>query len=148
VGWRTPDGKARFKSTKCAHEADARKHLAAVESLFSARASGAPLDEVYASLSPRTKPRPTVKAALRDWLTECEGSTATETLGRYQTIADAFSNHLGAGEHGPMLDAVTSEHIREFLTKRRAGRNASTINLERKILSMHYCPVKNPGKSG
>ena len=138
VGWRTPEGKARFKSTKCEQEADARKHLAAVDSLFSARASGAPLDEVYASLSPRTTPRPTFKAALHNWLTECEGSTSAETLGRYRTIADAFANHLGAGDHGPMLDAVTPEHIREFLTKRRVIRNASTINLERKILSMFF----------
>lgn len=43
-----------------------------------------------------------------------------------------------------MLDAVTLEHIREFLTQRGAIRNARTINLERKILTVFFVrAVKN-----
>lgn len=144
LGWRTPDGKSRFKSTKCEHAADAQKQLAGVKALFAARASGAPLDAVYASLSNRTAPQVTVKAALADWLTECEGSTAPETLERYTTIGDAFAAHLGASDKGPMLDAVTPEHVREFLNARRAARNSSTVNLERKILAVFFMrAVKN-----
>ncbi len=144
IGWRTPDRKIHFRSTKTESEPEARKQLAGVNALFGARASGAPLDLAYESLAGRSAPRVPVKAELADWLTECEGSTSTETLERYGTIAEAFATHLGAGDNGPMLDAVTPEHIRQFMTQRRAVRNASTINLERKILAVFFMrAVKN-----
>lgn len=128
---------ARFTSgqRRLRSEPEAKKQLAGVNALFGARASGAPLDLAYESLAGRSAPRATVKAELADWLTECEGSTSPETLELYGTIAEAFATHLGAGDNGPMLDAVTPEHIREFMTQRRAKRNASTVNLERKILA-------------
>ena len=144
ICWRTPDRRLHYRSTKVELRADAEKQLAGVNALFGARASEAPLDAVYASLAGRAASRVTVKAALADWLTECEGSTSPETLARYQTIADAFASHLGVSDRGPMLDAVTPEHIREFLTQRRAARNSSTVNLERKILAVFFMrEVKN-----
>lgn len=144
MGWRTPDGKPHFKSTKCSDRAEAEKQLAAVEALFSARASGAVLADVYASLTGQATPRVTVKAALADWLTECEGANAVKTQERYRAVADAFATHLGAGDKGPMLDAVTTEHVRSFLTQRRATRSASTVNTERKFLTVFFTrAVKN-----
>lgn len=144
LGWRTPDKRVHFRSTKTDDKALAAQQLAGVNALFGARASGAPLDAVYESLAQRTTPRVTVTAALADWLAECEGSTSPETLERYQTIADAFAAHLGASDTGPLLDAVTPEHVRAFLTQRRAARNASTVNLERKILAVFFMRgVKN-----
>lgn len=76
LGWRTPDRRLHFKSTRCADEAEAKKQLAAVESLFAARRSGAALEAVYESLSQRSRPRVTLKAALDGWMAECESSTA------------------------------------------------------------------------
>ncbi len=144
LGWRTPDRQLHFKSTKCDVEAEAKKQLAAVESLFAAQRSGAALEAVYESLSQRTRPRVTVKAALASWMTECESSTAPDTLTRYRTLADAFALHLGAGDKGPMLDAITSDHIRQFQDSRRASRSASTMNLERQLLSTFFCRgIKN-----
>lgn len=144
LGWRTPDRQLHFKSTKCDVEAEAKKQLAAVESLFAAQRSGAALEAVYESLSQRTRPRVTLKAALSSWMTECESSTAPDTLTRYRTLADAFALHLGAGDTGPMLDAVTSDHIRQFQDSRRASRSASTMNLERQLLSTFFCRgIKN-----
>lgn len=144
ITWRTPDGRCHYKSTKVEQRDQAEKQLAGVNALFGARTSEAPLDAVYASLAGRAASRVTVKAALADWLTECEGSTSPETLERYQTIADAFAAHLGVSEQGPLLDAVTPEHIRSFLTHRRAARNSSTVNLERKILAVFFMRgVKN-----
>ena len=138
IGWRTPDGKAHFKSTKCQAKADAQRQLAAADSLRSAKASGASLDAVYQSLSQRSRPRVTVKAALASWMAECESSTTPETLTRYRTVADGFAAFLGAGDNGPMVEEVTSEQIRQFLNQRRAARSGSTLNLERKILSMFF----------
>ncbi len=138
LGWRTPDGKSHFKSTKCKEKADAQKQLAAADSLRSAKASGASLDAVYQSLSQRSTPRATVKAALAGWMTECESSTAPGTMARYRTVADAFATFLGAGDKGPMVDEVTPEQIRQFIHQRRAARSRSTLSLERKILSMFF----------
>lgn len=138
LGWRTPDTKAHFKSTKCTDKAEAQKQLAAVDALRSAKASGASLDAVYQSMSQRSRPRVTVKAALASWMTECESSTTPETMARYRTVADGFSAFLGAGDKGPMVEDVTPEQIRQFLKQRRAARSGSTLNLERKILSMFF----------
>ena len=144
VGWRTPDGKIRSKSTKTADRAEAKKQLAGVCALFETHKAGSLSQEVYESLTGRTSPKMTVKAALADWLTECEGSTSQGTLERYTTIAAAFAAHIGATDKGPLLDDVTPEHIREFLNSRRAIRNASTVNLERKILAVFFLRgVKN-----
>lgn len=144
IGWRTPDKRIHFKSTKCVDPTEAQKHLAAAEAMFQAKRSGAPLDAVYESLTSRTAPRLTVKSALADWLTECEGATAPDTRERYRATADAFAAHLGASDTGPMLDGITPEHVRAFLTQRRAARNASTVNLERKILAVFFVrAVKN-----
>ena len=138
LGWRTPDGKLHAKSTKCRSKADAQRQLAAVDTLSSAKASGASLDAVYQSMSQRSRPRVTVKAALVSWMTECESSTTPETMARYRTVADGFATFLGAGDKGPMVEEVTPEQIRQFLNQRRAARSGSTLNLERKILSMFF----------
>ena len=115
LGWRKPDGKTCFKSTKCKDKADAQRQLAAADALNSALASGASLDAIYESLSQRSNPRVTVKAALAQWLSVSESSTAKDTVGRYRLIADAFTAHLGASDKGPMLDEVSTEQVREFL---------------------------------
>ena len=144
IGWRTPDGRSHFRSTKCGDKAEAQKQLAGVQALFSARASGAVLADVYASLTGQATPRLTVKAALADWETECQGANAPNTQDRYRGLADAFAAHLGASDKGPMLDEVTTEHVRAFLTQRRATRSASTVNTERKFLSVFFIrAVKN-----
>lgn len=144
LGWRTPDGNSRSRSTKTADRAAAKKQLAGVCALFETHKAGSLSQEVYESLTGRTSLKMTVKAALADWMTECEGSTSPETSERYQTIADAFAAHLGVSDKGPLLDAVTPEHVREFMTQRRAIRNASTVNLERKILAVFFMrEVKN-----
>lgn len=138
LGWRTPDGKPHFRSTRCQDRTEAQKQLAGVEALFSAHRSEAPLEAVYLSLAGRATPRVTVKAALADWLTECEGSNAVNTQERYGALAEAFAAHLGASDKGPMLDAISTEHVRTFLTQRRASRSASTVNSERKFLSVFF----------
>ncbi len=143
LGWRAA-GKIHFRSTNTSDKAEAAKQLATVHALFESHKAGSLNQAVFESLTGRTAPKVTVKSALADWLTECEGSTSPETLERYQTIADAFATHIGVSEKGPMLDAVTPEHIREFLTQRRAARNSSTVNLERKILAVFFMrAVKN-----
>lgn len=37
-----------------------------------------------------------------------------------------------------MLDTITTEHVRAFLTQRRVTRSASTVNSERKFLSVFF----------
>jgi len=138
LGWRTPDGKVHAKSTKCRAKAEAMKQLAAVDTLISAKASGASLDAVYQSMAQRSRPRVTVKAAVASWMLECESSTTPETMARYRTVADGFCAFLGSSDKGPLVEEVTPEQIRQFLAHRRSARSSSTLNLERKILSMFF----------
>ena len=138
LGWRNPDGRSHAKSTKCRAKTDAQKQLAAVDALSLAKASGASLDAVYQSMSRRSRPRVTVKAAVASWMTECEASIAPFTLARYRTVADGFLAFLGAGEKGPLVEEVTPDQVRQFLAHRRSARSASTLNLEKKILAMFF----------
>ena len=112
LGWRTPNGKPHFRSTKGQDRAEPQKQLSGVGALFSAHRSESPLEAVYLSLAGRATPRVTLKAALADWVTECEGSNAVNTQERYGALAEAFAAHLGASDKGPMLDATTTEHVR------------------------------------
>lgn len=136
IGWRA-NGKIFFRSTKQSERKLAEKELAKVQSLFLAHRAGM-LEEVYGSLSGKVLPRVTLKGAIEDWLGEVKASADAGTFNRYAGISERLAEFLGAGPDGPLLREVTTEQLREYLTKRRASSSASTVNLERKILSVFF----------
>ena len=136
LGWRA-GGKVCQKTTGTADRKEALKQLAGVRALHESQRAGALSLAVYESLTGIIAPKVTLKAALADWLTECEGSTSPGTLSRYATVAAAFEAHLGGGKDA-LVGEVTPSHIRTFLGQRRATRGASTLNLERKILQVFF----------
>jgi integrase len=132
LGWRV-NGKIKFRSTKQTERAAAEKELRKVHILFDAHRSGT-LEEVYQALSGKTLPKVTLKAALEQWL----GEVSDGTRDRYASIAEDFSKYLGMTEHRPLLSDVTTDQIREYLTTRKKKCSVSTVNLERKILSVFF----------
>jgi integrase len=137
VGWRVGQ-KSYFQSTGTADKAEAQKELAKVRAMFEARRAGSLTQEVFESLTGRTIPKKSLVSELDDWIAECERTTSHETVERYRTIAEAFKEFSGATERGPLLYDVTSEHVRTFLSQRREKRGATTVNLERKILTVFF----------
>lgn len=137
VGWRV-GRKSYFQSTGTADKAEAMKELAKVRAMFEAHRAGSLTQEVFESLTGRTIPKKSVVSELDDWIAECGRTTSHETVERYRSVADAFKEFTGATERGPLLSDVTSDHVRTFLSQRREKRGATTVNLERKILTVFF----------
>jgi len=138
------DGQLRAWSTKKADQAEAEKTLAEYNSMKMARAAGKLSDEFYEALSGKSLPTVALKSALKDWLAECEGSTAPDTLERYRDVAEAFETHLRATDEAPLLRDVTTADAFGCLADLRRKRSAATVNLYRKILSSFFVRcVKN-----
>lgn len=137
LGWRV--GQKLFRrSTGTADKAEAQRQLAQVHVMFEAHRAGSLTQEVFESLTGRAIPKKSLVAELDDWIAECERTTSHETVERYRTIAEAFKGFCGATERGPLLAEITSDHVRTFLSQRREKRGASTVNLERKILTVFF----------
>jgi integrase len=132
LGYRV-NGKIHFRSTKTADRKEAEKELRKVDMLFDAHRTGT-LDEVYQALSGKVLARIALKTAIEQWLSEVTAGTQN----RYSSIAQEFAEFLGANESRPLLSEVTTEQVREYLNRRRKLCSASTVNLERKILSVFF----------
>lgn len=133
LGWRV-NGKIHFRSLKTEDRKEAEKELAKVHVMFNAKRAGTALEAVYETLTGKTIPKVTLKTAIEQWLAEVNEATRN----RYASIAAEFAEFLGATEHGPIISDITTEHVREYLHKRRSQCSISTLNLERKILSVFF----------
>ncbi len=142
IGWRV-GRKSFFRSTGTQDRAEAERQLAQVRAMFESHKAKSLSLDVYESLTGRSLPKKSLDDALQDWLDECQSTTSHETAERYRTVADAFRESLGANENWPLLSDITAEHIRTFLVGRRKNRDASTVNLERKILSVFFKRAKD-----
>lgn len=127
------NGRIKFRSTKQTERNAAEKELRKVHILFDAHRSGT-LEEVYQALSGKTVPKVTLKAGIEQWLDEVNDGTRD----RYASIAEEFSKYVGMTEQRPLLSEVTTDQVREYLTTRRKRCSVSTVNLERKILSVFF----------
>lgn len=137
VGWRV--GEQQFlKSTEKADEAEARKVLATYNAMAEAQKAGSLTEQFYRSLTGATLPTVSLKAAMGDWLKECDGTGAAGTLRRYSHTADQFQTYLKATATAPLLREITSGEIQSFLNSSRAKQAVGTVNLTRKILSVFF----------
>ncbi|MFN7141507.1 MAG: tyrosine-type recombinase/integrase [Limisphaerales bacterium] len=137
IGWRA-NGKQFLKSTEETEKAKAEKKLAEFEFLEKAKRDGKLTQAFVESITARPMQHKTLKAALDEWLLECEGATSPQTVKKYRSIANEITDFLKATEKGPLLGDVETEEIRGFLTFKRSYVSANTVNQNRKVLSIFF----------
>lgn len=133
IGYRA-HGKQVLRSANTSDKGEAQKQQAMVDQMFSAQKAGN-LEELFQLLSGKTIPKVTLESALQDWLAECAGATSAGTLERYKITADDFKAHV---QPGLLLANVSSDDVRSYLIRRRKTAATSTVNLNRKILSIFF----------
>ena len=109
-----------------------------LNTLFQHNVTGTLTEELYAALTSRAVSAVPLKRALEEWIAECRSSTSLGTADRYELAAREFAAHVNASEAGPSLAAITSEHVRSYLTKKRISTSASNANMARKVLSIFF----------
>jgi integrase len=137
LGYRA-NGKQFLRSTGTSDRKEAEAQAAKVDSLFQAHKAGM-LEEVYQALSGKLIPKIFLKAALHEWLNEVKKERGDGgTFERYEDVGNKLTKFIGATDHRPLLTEVTTEQLRSYLNHRRNKCSASTVNLERKILSVFF----------
>ena len=137
VGYRV-GGKQVLRSTGTADRALAEREMTRLNTLFQHNVTGTLTEELYAALTGRAVSAIPLKRGLDEWIAECRASTSPGTVERYELVAREFAAHVNASEAGPSLTAITSEHVRSYLTKKRISTSASNANLGRKVLSIFF----------
>lgn len=137
LGWRV-NGRQYRKSTGETDKAKAEALLAQHDFLAKVAKEGKLTEALIESLTGKPLSQLSLKAALDDWLKECEGSTAPGTLQRYKVIADELTTFLEAAADKPLLRDVKTDELRAFLTAKRTKASAATVNLYRKILATFF----------
>lgn len=125
-------------STKTEDETEAKAQLGRIQALMDAKRAGVVLEQAYRALSGKAVPQVTIFAEVEHWVKEAKQTTAHQTHKKYEAVSRAFLKSIRATERSPLLVDVTTEQVREFLSKRLAQTSAATANLERKILRVFF----------
>lgn len=140
IGYRV-GGKLISKTTRTADRKEAEAQLAAVNALESAGKTGSPLDSLYAALKEgmgQQVPKRSLHAEIADWVAECRKSTSPGTADRYGGVGRNFLEFLRATPEKPLLDAITSEHVRLYLAQVLNTKSVATANQERRVLRVMF----------
>ena len=145
IGWRH-NGQQYRKSTKQTVEAEAKKELAELEALETARARGALTADYFAVVTGRKTEKVTVSKFFAAWLLDSQSVTTASTLNKYRQVVREFCEHVRADSTGLLMEDVTVDHISGFLAVKRKQLAPGTVKGYRRILSSVFLLAQNQGK--
>lgn len=137
IGWRV-NGRQFLQSTGTADRKKAEQKLCELEFIEQAKRDGRLTQSFIESMTGARVPQVSLWTALEDWLTEAVASTSERTAQKYRSVAEAFREFLKASEGAPLLEDITSEEVRAYLSVKRTKTSASTVNQHRRIISVFF----------
>ena len=136
IGWRDQQGKLVQKSLKTKLKADADRELARLGLIEQAHAAGAVTADFVAAITGKTAERKkTVAEYLDAWLTNARAHLTHGTVNKYEQLAREFKAHMKADAAPVLMENVTADDVREFLTFKRRATTHETTRGFRRILS-------------
>lgn len=127
VGYRH-NGKQVRRSTGTNDRQAAERELEAVKMMFSANAHGNLTEELFRLLTGKQRARVTLRAALRDWLLEAEGSASAATVDKYRLVARELEAFFNATDAKPLIADIDTEVLRGYLADIRQRVSPQTTN--------------------
>jgi integrase len=133
LGYRL-NGRQYLRSTKTSDRKKAEQELAKLNAVDQAHKAGSLTDEFVALLTRKQSSGESLRAHVRQWLTECKDLSA-ETLKKYRATSEDFCVYLNATDTAPLLREIQSETIGAFIRERRANTSTATAKQVRRVLS-------------
>ena len=143
IGYRL-HGRQVMRSTGQREREKAEEELQKTNALVAAHKANALHQELFESLTGKTLPTVTLKAALDDWINEAKGANRAATVTKYSATADSLVDFFKANDRGPAVASITATEITRLLGEKRANVSASTANSLRKCISIFFkrCRVR------
>lgn len=148
IGWRSPDGKLVQKSLKTTSKADADTELARLSLIEQAHAAKAVTSDFVAAITGKTAERKKTVAEYFDaWLANAKAHLAHGTIQKYEQLAREFKAHVKADAAPILMEDITADNVREYLTAKRTATTHETTRGFRRILSSIFLQAQNEGQT-
>jgi integrase len=148
IGWRAQDGKLVQNSLKTTKKADAETELARLGLIEQAHAAGAVTSDFVAAITGKAAERKkTVAEYLDAWLTNAKAHLAHGTIQKYEQLAREFRAHVKADAAPILMEDITADNVREYLTAKRTATTHETTKGFRRILSSIFLQAQNEGQT-
>jgi len=148
IGWRAQDGKLVQKSLKTTKKADAETELAQLGLIEQAHAAKAVTsDFINAITGKKAERKKTVTDYFDAWLTNARAHLTHGTVKKYEQLAREFRAHVKADAAPILMEDITADHVREYLTVKRTATTHETTRGFRRILSSIFLQAQNEGQT-
>ena len=148
IGWRAQDGKLVQNSLKTESKSAAEAELARLDLIEHAHAAGAVTVDFVAAVTGKTAERKrTVAEYLDTWLANGRAHLTHGTVTKYEQLAREFKAHMKADAAPVLMEDVTADDVREFLTVKRRATTHETTRGFRRILSSIFLQAQNEGQT-
>jgi integrase len=148
IGWRDASGKQFRKSLKTKVKAVADAELARLNLIEQAHAAKAVTSDFIAAITGKTAERKkTVAEYLDAWLANAKAHLAHGTIQKYEQLAREFKAHVRADAAPILMEDITADNVREYLTEKRKATTHETTKGFRRILSSIFLQAQNEGQT-
>lgn len=148
MGYRSPGGELVQKSLKTTKKADAETALARLGLIAHAHAAGAVTSDFIAAITGKTAERKkTVTEYFDAWLANAKAHLAHGTIQKYEQLAREFKAHVKADAAPLLMEDITADNVREYLTAKRTATTHETTKGFRRILSSIFLQAQNEGQT-
>ena len=147
IGWRA-NGNLIRKSLKTTKREIADAELARLELIEQAHAAKAVTSDFISAITGKTAERKKTVAEYFDaWLTNAKANLAHGTIQKYEQLAREFRAHVKADAAPILMEDITAENVREYLTDKRKATTHETTKGFRRILSSIFLQAQNEGQT-
>ena len=148
IGWRSNDGKLVQKSLKTTKKSDAETELARLGLIEHAHAAKAVTADFISAITGRTPERKKTVAEYFDaWLANARAQLSHGTVTKYEQLAREFKAHVKADAAPLLMEDITADNVREYLTAKRTTTTLETTRGFRRILSSIFLQAQNEGQT-
>jgi integrase len=148
MGYRSPDGKLIQNSLKTTKRTDADAALARLRLITHAHAAGAVTsDFINAITGKKAEQKKTVAEYFNAWLINAKAHVAQSTIQKYEQLVREFKAHVKADAAPILMEDITAENVREYLTNKRKATTHETTKGFRRILSSIFLQAQNEGQT-
>lgn len=148
IGWRAQGGRLVQKSLKTTKKADADAELSRLRLIEQAHAAKAVTADFVAAITGKAQERKkTVAEYFAAWLANSKEHLAHGTVTKYEQLAREFKTHVKADAAPILMEDITADDVRGFLTEKRKTTTHETTRGFRRILSGIFLQAQNEGQT-
>jgi integrase len=148
IGWRSNDGKLIQQSLKTKLKTEAETELERLRLIEQAHAAKAvTADFISAVTGKPTEKKKTVAEYFDAWLENARAHLVHSTVTKYEQLVREFKAHVKADAAPVMMDDITPDDVRGYLTEKRKATTHETTKGFRRILSSIFLQAQNEGQT-